>query len=375
MLAGRARHARRARSRPSRALRAALARGRLRRGRGARRGGIRRRDRLLPRAPPRGRATPARSADLRDRCAEAMREALALPGLDHATARARDAGRARVRAPSRTRARPARAASRRLHARGGEQLGLLAPGVAAPAPGCSSWWTAWSPRRSWARPSPIPRPSARALELAGVEAGRGASTWATRRRTTWRARAPPGCAPCSWPGTASRAARRRVRSFLDAGPLPTLRADGRGHKQIPPDPPELPEGAAPRWPRLVRARSAFLVAITATLVVVGIVPRSRAGTDEDDATFTIVATLLQSAIFVGTAVLFASFTRKPRPWHFGLRRTQVLAGRGMGRARARLLLRPGRRLLRDRPARRRADGGGGPRQRSGHLRPDRRPAS
>jgi membrane protease YdiL (CAAX protease family) len=63
---------------------------------------------------------------------------------------------------------------------------------------------------------------------------------------------------------------------------------------------------------------AFLVAITGTLVVVGIV-FAVAGTDEDDATFTIIATLIQSAVFVGTAVLFASFTRSPKAWHFGLR--------------------------------------------------------
>jgi membrane protease YdiL (CAAX protease family) len=91
-------------------------------------------------------------------------------------------------------------------------------------------------------------------------------------------------------------------------------------RQLPPDPPELPEGVAPRWPAWY-AGAAFLVAITATLVAVGIV-FAVAGTDEDDTAFTIVATLVQSAVFIGTAVLFASFTRSPRPWHFGLRRTR-----------------------------------------------------
>ncbi len=46
-------------------------------------------------------------------------------------------------------------------------------------------------------------------------------------------------------------------------------------------------------------------------------------TDEEDATFTALATLAQSAIFIGTAILFASFTRKPKAWHFGLRRTPL----------------------------------------------------
>ena len=96
-------------------------------------------------------------------------------------------------------------------------------------------------------------------------------------------------------------------------------------RQPPPDPPELPEGAAPRWPPWY-AGVGFLVALSATLIAVGIVSVFTTGLDgsgEDDPTFTIVATLVQSAIFVGTAVLFASFTRRPKAWHFGLRRTRL----------------------------------------------------
>jgi membrane protease YdiL (CAAX protease family) len=93
--------------------------------------------------------------------------------------------------------------------------------------------------------------------------------------------------------------------------------------QVPPDPPELPEGAEPRWPAWY-AWVGFLVALTATLVFVGFASVIvGADADESDATFTIVATVIQSGFFVGTAVLFASFVRKPRPWHFGLRRTPV----------------------------------------------------
>jgi membrane protease YdiL (CAAX protease family) len=88
----------------------------------------------------------------------------------------------------------------------------------------------------------------------------------------------------------------------------------------PPQPPELPEGVAPRWPAWY-AGVGFLVALIGTLIAVGIVAAATGATpDEEDATFTIVATLIQSVIFIGTAVLFASFTRKPEPWHFGLRR-------------------------------------------------------
>ena len=88
----------------------------------------------------------------------------------------------------------------------------------------------------------------------------------------------------------------------------------------PPEPPELPEGVAPRWPAWY-AGVGFLVALIGTLIAVGVVAAATgADTDEDDPTFTIIATLMQSLIFIGTAVLFASFTRRPQPWHFGLRR-------------------------------------------------------
>jgi membrane protease YdiL (CAAX protease family) len=57
--------------------------------------------------------------------------------------------------------------------------------------------------------------------------------------------------------------------------------------------------------------------------VVGIVAAATGATsDDDNTTFTVVATFLQGLIFIGTAVLFASFTRRPRAEHFGLRRTR-----------------------------------------------------
>jgi uncharacterized protein len=90
----------------------------------------------------------------------------------------------------------------------------------------------------------------------------------------------------------------------------------------PPARPELPEGATPRWPAWY-AGVGFLVALIATLIVVGIVAAATgATTDEDDPTFTVIATFLQGLIFIGTAVLFASFVRRPRPEHFGLRPTR-----------------------------------------------------
>ncbi|MBD0282539.1 MAG: CPBP family intramembrane metalloprotease [Thermoleophilaceae bacterium] len=91
----------------------------------------------------------------------------------------------------------------------------------------------------------------------------------------------------------------------------------------PPERPELPERLSPRWPAWYAAVG-FLVALVGTLVAVGIVAAATGATSgEENPTFTIVATLLQSIVFIGTAVLFASFTRRPEPWHFGLRRTRL----------------------------------------------------
>src|SRR4051812_9437611 len=78
--------------------------------------------------------------------------------------------------------------------------------------------------------------------------------------------------------------------------------------------------AAPRWPAWY-AITGFAVALVATFVVVGIAA-AASGSTEDSPSFTTVATLIQEAIFAGTAVLFASFIARPHPWHFGLRRTR-----------------------------------------------------
>jgi membrane protease YdiL (CAAX protease family) len=97
-----------------------------------------------------------------------------------------------------------------------------------------------------------------------------------------------------------------------------------------------PEGGEPqpRWPAWYGG-VAFVVALVATLVAVGLVAAATGTTPDDESpTFTIVATFLQDAIFVATAVLFASFVLRPRPGHFGLRATRLwpavrLAGLGL----------------------------------------------
>src|SRR5215211_9229720 len=102
--------------------------------------------------------------------------------------------------------------------------------------------------------------------------------------------------------------------------------------QPPPEPPELPEGAdpAPRWPAWY-ALAGFGVGMVATFIAVGIVAAATGTTSaEDNATFTIVATLMQSAAFIGAALLFASMTAPPRLRHFGLRRAPFWPAVGWG---------------------------------------------
>jgi membrane protease YdiL (CAAX protease family) len=89
----------------------------------------------------------------------------------------------------------------------------------------------------------------------------------------------------------------------------------------PPDRPELPEGAAPHWPAWY-AGVGFLVALIATIVVVGILGAAIGENAEEEPGFTVGATFLQALIFIGTALLFASFVRKPRAEDFGLRRAR-----------------------------------------------------
>src|SRR3954454_7322347 len=93
-----------------------------------------------------------------------------------------------------------------------------------------------------------------------------------------------------------------------------------------PDPGQsgAPEGGEqPRWPAWY-AGVAFVVGLVATLIAVGIVAAITGADSEDQSpAFTIFATLLQSAAFVGSAVLFASFVAPPRPWQFGLRGTRL----------------------------------------------------
>ena len=98
--------------------------------------------------------------------------------------------------------------------------------------------------------------------------------------------------------------------------------------QPPPDPPERPEGASPwpRWPWWY-GPVALLVALAASVLLGGLIGGAiLAASGEDDIdspAFLISATLVQDAIFIGTALWFASRTQRPRREHFGLRPTRL----------------------------------------------------
>ena len=100
------------------------------------------------------------------------------------------------------------------------------------------------------------------------------------------------------------------------------------HGGRPPEPPELPAGAdpAPRWP-VWYAPVGFVVGFAVTLVVSAIagVIAAAAGADieETPPELVVVLTLLQALILSGTAIWLAGRTRKPRAWHFGLRRARL----------------------------------------------------
>jgi membrane protease YdiL (CAAX protease family) len=79
---------------------------------------------------------------------------------------------------------------------------------------------------------------------------------------------------------------------------------------------------APRWPAWY-APVAFVVVVGVTTVVAGLLLAiTNTSANDNSAAVTIVGTLIQAGAFIGTAVLFASFVDRPRPWQFGLRRVR-----------------------------------------------------
>ena len=97
--------------------------------------------------------------------------------------------------------------------------------------------------------------------------------------------------------------------------------------QPPPDPPELPEGAdpRPRWPAWyapVGFLAAFGITIGVFVVVGAFAAIAGADISGNSSALTVVGTVIQNIVLIGTAVFLASRTSPPRPWHFGLRRAR-----------------------------------------------------
>jgi uncharacterized protein len=89
----------------------------------------------------------------------------------------------------------------------------------------------------------------------------------------------------------------------------------------PPDPPELPEDARPRWPWWY-GPVGFVAGAVTGLITAGIAWAALGVDDPGESPGAIiVGTLLLDGSLVAVALLFASFVRRPRAWHFGLRRT------------------------------------------------------
>ena len=99
------------------------------------------------------------------------------------------------------------------------------------------------------------------------------------------------------------------------------------HVQPPLESTESPDGT-PRWPTWYSI-TAFGAALLTTLIAVGVLAGATGtGADEESAAFTVAATLVEDAIFVGTALLFASGIAPPRPADFGLRRAAFWSAAG-----------------------------------------------
>jgi membrane protease YdiL (CAAX protease family) len=92
-----------------------------------------------------------------------------------------------------------------------------------------------------------------------------------------------------------------------------------------PDPPELPESARPPWPPWyapVALLGSFVAIVVASFPLLPVI--IALGISDALAGISLLVLLLvQDGVLVGTALLFASFKRRPRPWHFGVRATRL----------------------------------------------------
>jgi membrane protease YdiL (CAAX protease family) len=101
------------------------------------------------------------------------------------------------------------------------------------------------------------------------------------------------------------------------------------HPGAPPELPERPEGlpdTTPRWPAWtapVALIAGFAVAIFGYIVIGAIAGIAGADVDNLPAGVDIAATIVQDGALIGSAVMFARMTGRPRPAQFGLRPAPV----------------------------------------------------
>jgi membrane protease YdiL (CAAX protease family) len=106
------------------------------------------------------------------------------------------------------------------------------------------------------------------------------------------------------------------------------------HPGPPPELPERPEGlperspAWPPWTAPVALVAGFAVAIFGYIVILGIAGAFGADTADPPPAVDIVATVLQDAALVGSALAFARMAARPRARHFGLRPARLWSSAG-----------------------------------------------
>lgn len=103
-------------------------------------------------------------------------------------------------------------------------------------------------------------------------------------------------------------------------------AGGGAGLPAPPDPPELPPGARPRWPAwsgfaAMGAGTGLVIAASIPLLPVAL--SSEVDGDVGHLAL-LVLILVQDAAYVGAAVGFAWLRGRPRAWQFGLRSTPAV---------------------------------------------------
>jgi membrane protease YdiL (CAAX protease family) len=107
------------------------------------------------------------------------------------------------------------------------------------------------------------------------------------------------------------------------------------HPGPPPRLPERPEGAPesearwPAWTAPVALIAGFGVALFGYILIGGVAGLAGANVDDPPPWVNIVATIVQDAALIGSALFFARLSgHRPRARDFGLRRTRLWAGLG-----------------------------------------------